>query len=463
MRMRPRPSLGVPVLVAIAVVAAVTATHGGRKIPAYSEATTWRGLVGEAHPQVTIGERRVVVLRTPSVAQRLLRAKFATEQQERAWTAQAYAAQQQVLVSLAAHGLGVRPDYSYARVLDGFSAVLDPRAQALLAKDPEVVGVYPVRAAFPAVLSSSKLIPAVAPPPAALRGYDGRGVEIALLDTGVDLAHPYLGGRVQAGIDVVNGNDDAGTRTDPQNPNRRERHGTELAGLLVGARGPQGIHGVSPGATVLPVRVAGWQPDATGHDEVYARSDQLIAGLDRAVDPNGDGDTHDAARIALIGVTEPYAAFADSPEALAVDGAFDLDTLVVVPAGNEGAAGPSFGSLDGPAGARGALTVAAIDPRPTTASVHLSVFHGVDVTFDGRLPLLGAVVPPQARDLELGVPHGSGEQAADYFNARGVGLVAGRAALVRAGADPGAAAVAASQAGAAVLLFSACGVARALE
>src|SRR5439155_1739807 len=181
--------------------------------------------------------------------------------------------------NLAAHGLGVRPDYSYARVLDGFSAVLDPRAQALLEQDPEVVGVYPVRAAFPATVSSSELIPVVAPPPVALRGYDGRGVEIALLD--------------------------------------------------------------------------------------------------RAVDPNADGATHDAARIALIGVTEPYAAFADSPEALAVDGAFDLDMLVVVPAGNEGRAGPSYGSLDGPAGATRALTVAAIDPRPVTASVHLSVYHGL--------------------------------------------------------------------------------------
>ena len=453
MHMRRRPSLGIPVLAAIAAAAAFAATHDERRIPTYSEATTWRGLVGEAHPQVTLGQRRVVVLRTPSVAQRLAKAKFATEQQERAWAAEAYAAQQQVLINLAAHGLGVRPDYSYARVLDGFSAVLDPRAQALLEQDPEVVGVYPVRAAFPATVSSSKLIPVVAPPPVALRGYDGRGVEIALLDTGVDLSQPYLGGRVQAGIDVVNAHDDAGARTDPQDRDRLERHGTELAGLLVGARGPQGIHGVAPGATVLPVRVAGWQPDASGHDEVYARSDQLIAGLDRAVDPNADGDTHDAARIALIGVTEPYAAFADSPEALAVDGAFDLDMLVVVPAGNEGRAGPSYGSLDGPAGATRALTVAAIDPRPVTASVHLSVYHGLDVTFDGRLPLLGAVVPPRARELELGVPRGNGEQAADYFDAHGRGLVAGRAALVAAGGDPGAAAVAASQAGAAVLLF----------
>ena len=62
---------------------------------------------------------------------------------------------------------------------------------------------------------------------------------------------------------------------------------------------------------MLPIRVAGWQPAADGRNLVYGRSDQLIAGLDRAVDPNGDGDTHDAVRVALIGVTEPYAAFAE--------------------------------------------------------------------------------------------------------------------------------------------------------
>src|SRR4029079_8900112 len=91
--------------------------------------------------------------------------------------------------------------------------------------------------------------------------------------------------------------------------------------------------------------------------------------------------------------------------------------------------------------------------RPVTASVHLSVFHGLDVTFDGRLPLLGAVVPPEARELEIGVPRGRGEQAADYFDKHGLSVVAGRAPLVRPGGDPGAAAVAASQAGAAVMLF----------
>ena len=74
---------------------------------------------------------------------------------------------------------------------------------------------------------------------------------------------------------------------------------------------PWTIAGVATGASVLPIRVAGWQPDSLGHFAIYARSDQIIAGLERAVDPNDDGDAHDAARIALVALAEPFAAFAD--------------------------------------------------------------------------------------------------------------------------------------------------------
>src|SRR3954452_24306287 len=102
------------------------------------------------------------------------------------------------------------------------------------------------------------------------------------------------------------------------------------------------VAGVAPGASLLPVRVAGWQPDALGHWAIYARSDQLLAGLDRAVDPNDDGDAHDAARVALVPLDEPFCGFADGAEARAADGALALDTLVVAPSGNDGAAGAGY-------------------------------------------------------------------------------------------------------------------------
>ena len=42
-------------------------------------------------------------------------------------------------------------------MLDGFSATLDPRAVALLEQIPDVVGVYPVRTAFPPAVSEKLL------------------------------------------------------------------------------------------------------------------------------------------------------------------------------------------------------------------------------------------------------------------------------------------------------------------
>ncbi|MDX6475525.1 MAG: minor extracellular serine protease Vpr, partial [Gaiellaceae bacterium] len=424
---------------------------------------SWRGLVGEPRSAVPTGQRMIVVLNTHSVAQRLAKVKFATEAQERSWTTQAYAAQQQVLTTLATLGITVHPDFNYSRVLDGFSASLDPRAVSLLEHLPEVAGIYPVRAAFPASVSESLLATGAFGPDTGHRpdidlpGFDGRGVTIALLDTGVDLAHPYLRGRILPGIDLVNKGDDATARSNPQDPAQLEHHGTELAGLLVGAGGPGGLHGVAPGATVLPIRVAGWQPGADGHSMVYGRSDQLIAGLDRAVDPNGDGDSHDAVRVALIGVSEPYAAFAQGPEAIAVQGALDLNTLVVTPAGNDGGAGPSFGSVAGPAGAPGALAVGATDALRAQPRVRVVLRSGLDVILDRFLPLLGPVAPAHSLTLRVATPRATrgvaGASSVDYFDAKGFSLVAGRAVVVPVGVDPQASALAASRAGAAAVIL----------
>src|SRR2546430_5265480 len=149
-------------------------------------AASWRGLVGGPRAAIPLGQRMIVVLQTPSVAQRLAKVHYATEAQERSWTSQAYAAQGQVLTTLAAQGITVHRDFTYGRVLDGFAASLDPRAISLLEHLPEVAGIYPVRAAFPASVSESLLATgAYGPasghqPDVELPGYDGRGVTIAL-------------------------------------------------------------------------------------------------------------------------------------------------------------------------------------------------------------------------------------------------------------------------------------------
>ncbi|HVM58415.1 MAG TPA: S8 family serine peptidase [Gaiellaceae bacterium] len=390
------------VAAAAATAALLAAAKGSGREPAPAvQPGGWAGLVA-SRPPVAIGPRVIVLLRAPSLAQRVAAARGAVSgARERAWTNGVLAAQRHLLARLAAEGVSLRPDYSFSRVVDGFSAVAGADAVALLERDPAVAGVYPVRAAYPA--TSSATAGGAAGPAVRLAGADGHGVTVALLDTAVDPTVPSLHGRVGEGIDLVGGEPAAG-----------ERHGTETAGLLVGT---------APGASVLPIRVAGRQQDALGRWAVYARSDQLVAGLDRAVDPNDDGDARDAARVALVPLAEPFAGFADSPEARAVAGALALDTLVVAPAGNDGGAG-----ISGPGGAPAALTVGAADTRPRTAEARVVVRVGLATLFAGRLALAGAVAPRARTSLEVVTRRGSRLTA--FFSRGGTSLVAGRAALV---------------------------------
>jgi subtilisin family serine protease len=431
MRTPPSRSLGAALAAAALLVLLPTAGAQAQEPPVSAlDEAGWQGVLG-VRAVVSTAQRYVVLLRAPSLADRVqVAGGRASEAEMRGWTATAVAQQEQFLARLSAAGARIAPEYRYARVLNGFSVRLDPTSLALLDRDREVEGVFPVRIAYPAQAEGSGGVLPSSVADLEISGLDGTGVTVALLDTGVDPSHPYLRRSVVAGVDVINPGSGGIAQPHPTIPGRPERHGTELAGIVTGSEGPDGLHGIAPGASILPVRIAGWQANAEGGYTVYSRTDQILAGLEAAVDPNDDGDAHDAARIALVGVVEPYAAFPDGPLARAVSGAATLDTLTIVPAGNDGRAGPGYGSIAGPGGAPAAVTVAAADGRLASPTVRVHIRAGLRVLFEDVVPLGGAPADTVTAGVVLVNRATAAKGISGLFSTDGVSAVAGSAVLL---------------------------------
>jgi len=166
-------------------------------------------------------------------------------------------------------------------------------------------------------------------------GTRGAGVTVAIIDTGIDYRHPALH-NVTGGWDFVN--DDADPLDD-------HGHGTHVAGIVAGNL--DDFTGVAPDATLVAYKVL----DSHGN----GTDSNVIAALERAVDPNQDGDLSDHASVAnlsLGGAGNP-----DDAVSLAVDNAVAAGMVVCVAAGNSGA----YHAVASPGTARDAITVGAVD------------------------------------------------------------------------------------------------------
>ena len=82
-------------------------------------------------------------------------------------------------------------------------------------------------------------------------GADGRGITVAVIDTGVQASVPELAGRVLPGADLIGNGSDGRIDYDTDGFS----HGTAMASIIVARSGRAGIEGLAPGALVLPVSV----------------------------------------------------------------------------------------------------------------------------------------------------------------------------------------------------------------
>lgn len=173
-------------------------------------------------------------------------------------------------------------------------------------------------------------------------GSRGKGVTVAIIDTGIDYMHPALGSGFGPGFKVTGGWDFVNDDADPFDD---AGHGTHVAGIVAGQS--ETITGVAPEASLIAYKVLG--ANGSGSES------NVIAAIERAADPNGDGNTSDhvdVANLSLGGSGNP-----DDPASVAIDNATAAGVTFAIAAGNAGA----FHRIASPGTARSAITVGASD------------------------------------------------------------------------------------------------------
>lgn len=199
----------------------------------------------------------------------------------------------------------------------------------------------------------------------------GRGVRVGIIDTGIDYTHPDLGGcprtsnintagcaKVAGGYDFANKDND---------PFDDHGHGTHCAATAAG----KGIlSGMAPDATLYAYKVL----SKNGFGSVS----NIIAAIERSVDPNGDGNPADHLDVISLSLGADEGG-PDSADSLALDRAASLGVIPVVGAGNSG---PGEGTVGTPGTSRRAITVAASYADPSTPQAVTYFSSRGPVTFE---------------------------------------------------------------------------------
>ena len=194
-------------------------------------------------------------------------------------------------------------------------------------------------------------VPLIGAPECWGAGYDGAGVKIAILDTGIDATHPDL--------DDL---DDNPSTTDPKVIVAEDftsdgftedlyGHGTHCASIAAGTGEASGYlyKGVAPGANLFNIKVLNAQ--GSGYDS------WIINGIEYAtLGPDGVADTGDEADILSMSFGADWNGDGTDPQSLAIDWATDQGVICVVAAGN---IGPQMFTVGTPAVAQKAITVGA--------------------------------------------------------------------------------------------------------
>ncbi|HEY9440672.1 MAG TPA: type VII secretion-associated serine protease mycosin, partial [Streptomyces sp.] len=200
----------------------------------------------------------------------------------------------------------------------------------------------------------------------------GKGITVAVLDTGVDGTHPDLAGQVLPGKDLIGFGAERGDRS-------WALHGTAMAGIIAGrGSGPNrgdGVLGVAPEAKILPGRVILESGDPARSRARATRGTALAEGIRWATD-------HGADVINLSLGDDSKSAHPEPSEDAAVQYALSKGVPVVASAGNSGEKGDR---VSYPAAYPGVIAVAAVDKYGTHAAFSTSRWYatvsapGVDI------------------------------------------------------------------------------------